>query len=97
MRPSDSTSTDDQHESNQALERTVAWILYNYSSNFQEGSGRMGESMSPSQAARELGCSVENVRRLMKAGKLAFTETPLGRIVSVEAVAAMKDARQGAR
>jgi hypothetical protein len=46
--------------------------------------------LTPSQAARAIGISVEYTRILMRTGRLAHVETPLGRLVSPDGV---EDAR----
>jgi hypothetical protein len=45
---------------------------------------------TPAQAARSLCISVEYTRKLMKSGRLDHTMTPLGRIISPEALEAAR-------
>ena len=54
--------------------------------------------LSPGQAARLLGLSVQRVGQLIAAGKLPATATPLGRLLDVrdvQALAAERAARKG--
>ena len=48
---------------------------------------------SPAQAAGVLGVSTERVRQFARAGRLACTRTPLGRLFDADAVDAMAQAR----
>jgi excisionase family DNA binding protein len=50
--------------------------------------------LSPSEAARELGISSERVRQLVREGRLAAVRTPLGRLISPEALAALAEQRR---
>lgn len=45
--------------------------------------------VSPGEAARMMGLSVERIRQMMRAGQLAHVVTPLGRIVERGAVEKM--------
>jgi hypothetical protein len=46
--------------------------------------------LTPSQAARAIGISVEYTRALMKTGRLDHVDTPLGRLVSPDGVEAAR-------
>jgi excisionase family DNA binding protein len=52
--------------------------------------------LSPTQAANRLQLSPQRVRQLVDEGKLAAMATPLGRLISADAVAALATARQHA-
>lgn len=51
-------------------------------------------TLTPSQAARELGVSSERVRQLVKAGKLPAVMTPLGRLIPADAVEKLRQERE---
>jgi excisionase family DNA binding protein len=51
--------------------------------------------MSPSQAAGALGCSASTITRWVKEGRLAGEASPLGTLVSTEAVEQLRRERAG--
>jgi len=51
--------------------------------------------VSPAQAARILGMSVDSVRRYLRLGTLGCVKTPLGRLVPAEEVARFRERREG--
>ncbi len=53
----------------------------------------LSDMRTPSEAARELGCSAEWVRRLTKCGRLPCVPTPLGRLIPRAAVEALRRER----
>lgn len=55
------------------------------------------EWLPPAQAAHELGLTPIRVRQLVDAGRLAAQRTPLGRLVSASAVAAVAAERRQAQ
>ena len=52
-------------------------------------------TVSPAQAARILGISVDTVRRYLRLGTLGCVVTPIGRLVPVEEVARFREMREG--
>ncbi len=55
------------------------------------------ELLSPAEAGRRLGLSVDRIRQLVDHGRLEATRTPLGRLIdagSVEALAAERAAQR---
>ena len=56
--------------------------------------------LSPGEAARRLGVSYQRVDQFMRSGRLAFVQTPLGRMITaaaVETLAAERDAQRPVR
>ncbi len=54
-------------------------------------------ALLPSQAARELGVSVQRVRQFMQDGRLRATWTPYGRLIDALDVAALAAERERQR
>lgn len=54
----------------------------------------MEEWVSPAQAARILGVTTARVRQLALAGRLPFTQTPMGRIFAREEIERLAASRQ---
>ncbi len=56
----------------------------------------MTDVMTPKEAAQLTGLSVERIRQLLKAGRLAHIPTPLGRLIERSAVKALAKERHEA-
>ena len=52
------------------------------------------EYLTPSQAGRRVGLSPQRITQLAKAGRLAFVQTPYGRLIDAAAVEALAAERQ---
>lgn len=53
----------------------------------------VGNFISPSEAARRAGVSIETIRAHMRSGKLGYTKTALGRLIAPAAVDRLIESR----
>ncbi|MGE0544591.1 MAG: helix-turn-helix domain-containing protein [Dehalococcoidia bacterium] len=56
----------------------------------------LNDALTPSEAARVSGVSESAIRQWMRAGKLAYVRTPLGRLVDPVALGELIAAREAA-